>query len=410
MDNQMPSPHRPGSGSTAGLRKLSLVLLMAALIPYVATCKDDRNVTDPLDPELPVDSQWVVATAAYPGGTLQMLTGFAGPYGIAFAPDGSLFVPDLFEGRVVRFTSDLRYNGWLGKIVGVEGSESGWHTDGLPDRGTEVGMFNMAHSVDFDRQGDIFVADYMNSRIHRYSPDGFFMGLFFASPSPAELAFAGCANAAFDAQYNLWVADFDGHRIYKFGPEGSLIGWIGERDNGQLTDGFATTGVAQQSTRLGGFFKPHMVRIDADGNILVVETGNNRVQKLTPEGLPIGWFGALNDSTLTDGWIDTGFSQPASLPGGFINPVSLRLLENDTMLIADNGNHRIQKFSADGRFAVWIGGKSTGGVTSGWEADGRVAEGTEPGMFSAPFDALVHNGRLFVADGHNGRVQIFDLD
>ncbi len=141
-----------------------------------------------------------------------------------------------------------------------------------------------------------------------------------------------------------------------------------------------------------------------------METGNNRIQKFSAGGVSLGWIGARADGSLTDGWATSGLSGPSSLPGGFISPVSVRLIDGDSLLVTDNANHRIQKFSSDGRFAGWLGGKATGGATAGWEVAGLSAEGSQPGVFSAPFDAVLHGGKLYVADGHNARVQIFELD
>jgi len=322
-------------------------------------------------------------------------------------PDGTIYISDLGEGRVIRFSRRLRVTGWLGMMAGDPPSASGWHTTGLPLQGTEFGMMNMPHSVDFDRHGNIYIADYLNGRIHKYSPSGTFLGLFFDPPSSPELAFHGPANAHFDRDFNLWVSDFDLHRVVKFAPDGSLIGWLGEKAGGGLTGGFATSGSAQGSGALGGFLRPHMARVNQAGDFLVVETGNHRVQKFSSTGAFIGWIGANSNGTLTDGWQSSGLSGPSSLPGGFNAPVSLQLIDGDTMIITDNGNHRIQKFGPDGRFIGWLGGKADGGITAGWEVSGQSAGGTDPGMFNAPYDAWWQDRTLYVADGHNGRVQIF---
>lgn len=354
-------------------------------------------------------SQWTVQTLTYTGGQIQIISGFIGPYGVTAEPDGNIYVSDLKEGRVVRLNSDFIATGWLGMVEGVSGSESGWHTGGTPDRGTDTGMFKMAHSVDFDALGNIFVADYQNGRIHKYRADGEFTGLFFSPPPRPELAFQGCANATFDRDFNLWVSDFDAHRVFKFDPDGNLIGWLGETASGQLTNGFADTGSSQLSYGLGGFLKPQMVQVDNLGNFYVVETGNHRLQRFTPDGVSSGWIGARDRGGLTDGWTMDGQSTASAQPGGFNAPVSLQLVDDSIFIIADNANHRIQKFDIDGRFLGWMGSKTDSTITSGWEVSGLSAEGTHPGAFSCPFDARLHGNKLFVADGHNGRLQVFTL-
>ncbi len=355
-------------------------------------------------------TQWTVQTHIIEGGQLQVISGFIGPYGVTVQPDGSMYVSDLKEGRVVRFNSDLVATGWLGMVEGLSGSESGWHTGGVPAQGTDTGMFRMAHSVDFNALGDIFVADYQNGRVHKYSPDGGFLGLFFAPPTRPELAFQGCPNATFDRDFNLWVSDFDAHRVFKFDPDGNLIGWLGETASGQSTNGFADTGSSQLSYQPGGLHKPHMVQVDNLGNIYIIETGNHRLQRFTPDGESSGWIGARDRGGLTDGWTMDGQSTASAQPGGFNAPVSLQLVGDSMFIVADNANHRIQKFDIDGHFMGWMGGKTDNSVTSGWELSGLSALGTLPGAFSAPFDARLHGNRLYVADGHNGRLQIFTFE
>ncbi|MEZ5357621.1 MAG: NHL repeat-containing protein [Candidatus Zixiibacteriota bacterium] len=356
-----------------------------------------------------LSGQWSVDTASYAGGKLTIISGFVGPYGLTVTSDGSLFVPDLKEGRIVRFSPELAYTGWLG-MRAEDSAVSGWHTSGSPIRGDALGQFDFVHSVDFDPNGVLYAADYTNARIHRYAANGEFLGLFFDTPADTNLKFTGCPFAAFDRDGFFWVSDFDGNRIYKFNQRLELIGWLGEFAGGGITNGFADSGSAQQSAAFGGLFKPHMIRTDAQGNFYVVESGNHRIQKFAPDGSFIGWLGTYSNGQLTNGWATDGTAISSTQPGGFIAPVSLFIVGDSLLFVADNGNHRVQKFGIDGTFRGWMGAKAEGGVTSGWEMTGLSAESTDPGGFSAPFDVKYYNGTYYIADGHNGRIQIFELE
>jgi DNA-binding beta-propeller fold protein YncE len=349
---------------------------------------------------------WTVSVHLYGDGTVTIIDGFSKPYGICAEHGNHLYVADLGEGRVIRFSEEFAFDGWLGLLCCNSDSVSGWHYNGFPVQGDGEGQLNMPHSVDFSPAGDIFVSDYRGRRIHRYSVDGEFLGRFFDSPDPPELAFAGPANAHFDSSGRLWISDFDGNRVYLFDASGAFSGWLGEPGSGV----FHFSGSATMSSVPGGFNKPHMARTDSDGNIYVVESGNNRVQKLSPSGAFIGWIGALSGGGTTDGWAIGGTASASADPGGFNQPLSLQLCGDGSMIVTDNGNNRIQKFGADGRFISWLGGRAEGGTTSGWAAAGQAAAGDVPGAFDAPFDAVEFDGKLYVADGHNGRVQIFDLN
>lgn len=354
--------------------------------------------------------RWNIEAFPYGAGNGKIVSGFVGPYGLALDHGGELFVADLKEGRVVRFDAQLKATGWLGARAGDPFDISGWHVTGEPERGRFIGAYSMAHSISFDRDGGIYVADYGTGRVYRYGADGSFLGSINDPPSEPNLRFQGVANAQFDADFNLWVSDFDAHRVFKFDPQGKLVGWIGAGTDGIPRAGFSTEGASGASAALGGFNKPHMVAVDEAGNIYVVETGNHRVQKFSPQGRTLGWIGGKADGSVTNGWEAESSPIATGRPGGFDAPVSIRLVDNSYFIISDNGNHRIQRFSIGGRFLGWLGGKPDGSVTQGWASGGTSAKGSQPGAFSAPYDAWLQDGRLFVADGHNARVQVLVLD
>jgi hypothetical protein len=59
--------------------------------------------------------------------------------------------------------------------------------------------------------------------------------------------------------------------------------------------------------------------------------------------------------------------------------------------VSDQGNSRIQKFDANGKFlAMW----------GGW--------GPYPGLLAEPGGLSVQKDRILVADTHNHRIQVFD--
>jgi DNA-binding beta-propeller fold protein YncE len=78
----------------------------------------------------------------------------------------------------------------------------------------------------------------------------------------------------------------------------------------------------------------------------------------------------------------------------FYNPYGIAADKNGYVYIADSGNDRIQKYTADGEF-----------VTQ-W---GKL--GSEPGEFNIPSDiALDTHGFIYVADSQNSRIQKFDTN
>jgi DNA-binding beta-propeller fold protein YncE len=162
---------------------------------------------------------------------------------------------------------------------------------------------------------------------------------------------------AVDANGNILVADTNNGRIEKFSSTGAFLSIIGTKGSGH-----------------GQLGEPNGIAVDRAGNIYVAEVGSNhRVQKLAPDGTFIAeWKGP-----------DLGFYGPRRIAIG----------PDASIYVVDQGHTRIVKFSPDGQvLAVW-GSKGTG--------DGQLDDPT-----SVAVDPT--SGKVYVADPRNKRIQIFD--
>lgn len=333
---------------------------------------------------------------------VQIIDGFEGPYGLAVFGDGTLYVMDGARSMVMRYTPALEFTGWLG----VTGSEQAWRKDGAPASNALL----FPHAIVEDGKGELLVSNHRNGTVSRYAKDGKFLGLFNPAPELPELAFKGPVHVFVDAKNNVWVSDYEGHRIMKFAPDGSFIGWKGARTDGSIVQTWATNGTSKESSAPGSFHHPHMTAVDADGNLYVADTRNNRIQKFAADGSLVGWIGAQADGNPTNGWTKQGASMKSSVLGGFINPTAVTLAEDGMLIVTDTDNNRIVRFdAATGRFAGWLGGMAES-VTDGWSMEGTSALGSAPGAFNSPFHAQLFDGKLYVADTGNKRVQIIPLD
>ena len=135
------------------------------------------------------------------------------------------------------------------------------------------------------------------------------------------------------------------------------------------------TSFGEKGTAEVQFMDPAGVSVDSSGNPFVLDTGNSRVQRLTPEG------------TALDIWP----AAPGSDKGQFSAPLRLRFNPDGILVIADTDNHRLQTFDTKGQFIKEIG-----------------SLGQEPGQFSHPIGlAFDQAGNLWVADSGNHRIQKF---
>jgi sugar lactone lactonase YvrE len=161
-----------------------------------------------------------------------------------------------------------------------------------------------------------------------------------------------------DGAGNILVADTSNGRIQKFSPTGAFLSLIGRpgRNEGELQE-------------------PNGLAVDGSGNIYVADVGNQRIQKLTGAGKFI-----------------TQSKGPAP---GFYGPRDLWLTSDNSVYVVDQGNARIVKLDVGGA------------VLKTWGSQGR-----DDGQFVEPSAVAVNEkeGRVYVADPRNQRIQVFDLD
>jgi len=174
-------------------------------------------------------------------------------------------------------------------------------------------------------------------------------------------------------------------------------------------------------TAPGKFNEPRALRVDPAGNIYVVDSKNNRIQKLRQDGSPLTVWGG-----------------EGSEPGKFKDPCGIALGPDGSVYVADTWNHRIQKFAPDGNFlrqwneenppfwgprGIAVARDGTVFVTDtgnkrvlAYTSDGerlRVwgSDGSKPGEFIEPVGIdTTPDGKVVVADTGNRRLQFFEPD
>jgi DNA-binding beta-propeller fold protein YncE len=145
---------------------------------------------------------------------------------------------------------------------------------------------------------------------------------------------------------------------------------------------FDSHGKFLRSWGQGMFKTTHFLRVDRFGFIWVTDRGNMQAFKFNSDGkllMTLGKKGVTGDNTS---------------PDSFNGMADLAVSRNGDIFIADGEgpNTRVARFSKDGKFIKWWGGK-----------------GTAPGQFNVPHSiAIDSKGRVYVADRSNNRIQIFD--
>src|SRR5205085_12111469 len=95
------------------------------------------------------------------------------------------------------------------------------------------------------------------------------------TPTAAQLN--NPAGVAVDATGNLYMADTSNNRVRRVTPNG-IINTIA----GTGTAGFSGDGASPMAAQLNN---PAGVAVDATGNLYIADTSNNRVRRVTPNGI-----------------------------------------------------------------------------------------------------------------------------
>lgn len=122
----------------------------------------------------------------------------------------------------------------------------------------------------------------------------------------------------------------------------------------------------------------HQIKIDTDGNIWIADVGNHTVRKCTADGKILLTLGTPGERGIDAKHLNM--------------PTDMTIAQNGDVFVSDGyGNSRIVHFDKTGKFI---------------KAWGTM--GTRPGQFSIPHAiAIDSNGRLYIADRNNVRVQVY---
>jgi len=171
--------------------------------------------------------------------------------------------------------------------------------------------------------------------------------------------------------------------VYRVASDGTLILIAGTGFTGFSGDG------GPASAALLNYV--HGVAVDGAGNVFVADTYNNRIRKITPDGI-------ISTVVGTGAWGSGGDGGPA--PAAQLGaPRGLTIDRAGNLVIADVGNNRIRMVTPDG-----VINTVAGNGTAGFSGDGGPATSAQ---LNYPVAVSVDGaGNLFIADRHNNRIRM----
>ncbi|MGD1076868.1 MAG: SMP-30/gluconolactonase/LRE family protein [Candidatus Sulfotelmatobacter sp.] len=147
-----------------------------------------------------------------------------------------------------------------------------------------------------------------------------------------------------------------------------------DADSFKLLRKIGTTGHNHELTTPGDFAKPTGVTVDADGNLYVCDTMNNRIEIFDADGKFVSTFGKAGDG-----------------PGYFARPKGVAIDSDGHIWVADGQQDRVQVFNQETQLLITFGG-----------------HGLLPGQFQGLVGIVTDkNNRVFTSEMYPGRVQQF---
>jgi uncharacterized protein (TIGR03663 family) len=143
---------------------------------------------------------------------------------------------------------------------------------------------------------------------------------------------------------------------------------------------------------------PRGVAVGPDGNVYVVDSDNHRVQVFDGDGTLLRQWGSQCNLAGEQICADLDGDGPMIFGDGqFQEPWGIAVAEDGRVYVADTWNHRVQVFDSGGTFLTK------------WGAYGQTSD--ESWLLYGPRDiALDDQGRVFVTDTGNKRIMVYDQD
>ena len=220
------------------------------------------------------------------------------------------------------------------------------------------GEFHQYHDVTVDGEGNIFVADFRNHCVQKFTADGQFLSAV-GTKGKEPLQFDCPLGITFNATNNkVYVTEKLNFRVQVL----------------SSADLSYSSTFGEQGSELGQFRYLHGIACDNTGNVYVVDSGNYRIQVFTAEGEFLRMFG------------ERGYDI-----GSLGYPWGIAIDTDDMVYVSEHGNSRVSVFTSEGHFLKSFGEK-----------------GEEPGEFRNPCGIAVDSsGMVYVCDCYNDRIQVF---
>jgi sugar lactone lactonase YvrE len=285
--------------------------------------------------------------------------------------------------------TNLPPNGNITTVAGI--GTTSFSGDG--GAATNAGLY-YPYGIAVENGGNLIIADLGNNRIRKVTTNG----IITTVAGNGTQGYSGDGGAAtnamlyfpsgvtIDACGNLIFADLGNNRIRKVTTNSIITTIAGGNNKVFFGDGGAATNA--------GLFQPRGVAVDTGGDLFIADTGNERIRKVDPNGIITTVAGNGTASFSGDG----GAATNATLN----NPDLIEVDAGSNLFIADYYNSRVRKVDTSGIITTMAGNDTA----QGYSGDGGAA--TNAGLVGPKGVVLDFVGNLFIADSSDNRIRRVD--
>jgi trimeric autotransporter adhesin len=352
------------------------------------------------------------------------------PGGLAYGPDGSLYVAEQ-EGHVIR---KLSPDGTVSVVAGI--GREGYSGDNGPAVSARI---SSPRGIAVDTVGNVYFTDTANNRVRKVDTNGLIRTIagtgtrgFLGDGGPAIAArMASPLGIVIDTAGNVIFSDLGNRRVRRIAPDGTISTLAGTGSVGNVGDGGPATAASLSS--------PYGLALDSTGSLYIADYDAERIRKVSAAGTISTIAGNGTALSLADGTPPAAIQGPLDVAVVGAVVYFIEYDANKIRSIDGNGNLRTHAgpatgFAGDGgfgtsaamRYPQGIAASTNGVVFSDFEND-RVRRVDNAGMISTlmgssgtrgeagvaaetvlnrpSYLAITGNGTLVVADRGNRRIR-----
>ena len=188
---------------------------------------------------------------------------------------GNIYVADADDNRI--------------RKIDTSGIVTTYAGTGFPGFGGDGGLATQAalrspFGIRMDANGNLFIADLGNGRIREVSSNGTISTYASGLNQPRNLAFR--------ADGVLFVSEFGANRVSRINADGTSTPFAGNGTAGYAGDG--GNGLAAEMNSPAG------IAFDDSGALLIADSSNNCIRKVTPDGIITTFLGGLESTTINN--------------------------------------------------------------------------------------------------------------